>query len=421
MRNKLLAQMRRYEMVQPGDTVICAVSGGADSMALLFCLYLLQKKLQITLEAAHFNHGLRAQQSDRDEAFVRAFCRDYEIPLHCARENVKPGKKGLEAAAREARYAFFSTLSGKVATAHTADDNAETVLMHLVRGTALKGLGGISPVRANVIRPMLTVTRREVLAFLKEYSIAWVEDSTNEEDVFLRNRLRHRVMPLLQQENPKIVQNLSQMAMQLREDEAALSQKEQNLPGVDALRKMDASSRNRALAVFLVRCGVKEPERTHIALARELVFSDKPSARASFPGGVVICREYDALIKLEQEHELELQELTVPGVTKLPGYTVVCSYCDRQEAQTNAFTVAPKGKLVARKRRSTDRITLSGGSKTLKKLFIDKKIPALRRLQIPVLADDAGVLGVCGIGANQDRLAPGVKIEIIPNGESEGV
>lgn len=420
MRNKLLAQMRRYEMVQPGDTVICAVSGGADSMALLFSLYLLQKKLEITLEAAHFNHGLRGAQSDRDEAFVQAFCRDYGISLHCGRGKVIAGKKGLEAAARDARYAYFATLSGKIATAHTANDNAETVLMHLVRGTALKGLGGISPVNGNVIRPMLTVTRQEVLDFLKEYSIPWVEDSTNGEDTFLRNRLRHNVMPLLEQENPCLAENLSQMAMQLRKDEEVLSQVEQILPDVPALRKMDDARRNRALAAFLVRSGVKEPERAHIALARELVFSEKPSARASFPGGVVICREYDRLCRWEPEQELFIQELAVPGVTQLPGYTVVCSRCDRCEAEKNSFTVKTEGKIIARSRQTGDRISLSGGSKSLKKLFIDEKIPAARRAQIPVLADDAGVLGVCGIGVSRDRLAPGIKIEIIPTGEAGG-
>ena len=135
---------------------------------------------------------------------------------------VTAGKKGLEAAARDARYSYFSTLSGKIATAHTADDNAETVLMHLVRGTGLKGLGGISPVRGNLIRPMLGITRQEVLELLEEYHLAFVEDSSNGTDAFLRNRLRHHVVPLLKEENPRLAENLSAMALQLRRDEEAL-------------------------------------------------------------------------------------------------------------------------------------------------------------------------------------------------------
>ena len=157
MLSKLCTAVSHYKMLRPGDTVIAAVSGGADSVALLFGMYLLKDKLGITLQAAHFNHHLRGEESDRDEAFVRQFCDRYDIPLTVGQGNVVAGKKGLEAAARDARYAFLKTLSGKIATAHTADDNAETVLMHLVRGTGLKGLGGITPVRGNLIRPMLDV------------------------------------------------------------------------------------------------------------------------------------------------------------------------------------------------------------------------------------------------------------------------
>ena len=209
MLNNLLRQLRKYDMLRPGERVYCAVSGGADSMALLWGMYLLREKLGISLAAVHFNHQLRGEESDREEAFVRAFCRQYEIDLTVGRACVVAGAKGLEAAAREARYAFFDTLSGKIATAHTADDNAETVLMHVVRGTGLKGLGGIAPVRRNLIRPMLTVTRQQVLAFLEEYHIPHVEDSSNAEDLFLRNRLRHYVMPLLKRENPSLAENLS--------------------------------------------------------------------------------------------------------------------------------------------------------------------------------------------------------------------
>ena len=201
MQNKLCAFANRYAMLQPGDRVICAVSGGADSMALLWAFYLLKEKLQISLSAAHFNHHLRGAESDRDEQFVKTFCQDYGIPFVSGSSQVVAGSKGLEAAAREARYAFLRSLPGTIATAHTADDNAETLLMHLVRGTGLKGLGGITPVNGPLIRPMLEITRAEVMAFLEEYSIPFVEDSSNGGDDFLRNRLRHHVMPLLKQEN----------------------------------------------------------------------------------------------------------------------------------------------------------------------------------------------------------------------------
>ena len=411
MLNKLLCFLRQHQMVQPEDTVICAVSGGADSMALLFAMYLMREKLHIRLEAAHFNHGLRGPESDRDEAFVRQFCDRYEIPLHCERGAVEPGPKGLEAAAREARYRFLESLSGKIATAHTADDNAETVLMHLVRGTGLKGLGGITPVRGKVIRPMLTVTRREVQAFLEEYHVTYVTDSTNEEDDFLRNRLRHRVMPLLQQENPRLSENISAMALQLRQDEQALQiLAGEELPPVSQLRQLPDALQSRLIAAFLVRSGVKEPERSHIDQARSLVYSDNPSARAQFPGGVRICRDYDRL-RLWQEAEVwQPVALPVPGCVELNGWRITAAAAHSAKAH---FTFCPQGTVYLRPRQPGDTMRLPGGTKSLKKLYIDRKIPAHLRPELPVLADDAGVIAVCGLGANLDRITPdGAQITI---------
>ena len=237
MLNKLRAFLKEQALLSPGDKVIAAVSGGADSVAMLFALYLLRDELGITLEAAHFNHHLRGAESDRDEAFVTDFCGRYDIPLHLGSGRIVPGKKGLEAAARDARYAFLRSLPGKVATAHTADDNAETVFMRLIRGTGLKGLGAIAPVSGNVIRPMLTVTRDDVEAFLEEYALPHVEDSSNAEDDFLRNRIRHGILPLMRAENPRIGENLSAMALLLRQDEACLQAMipEEQVPDVSRL------------------------------------------------------------------------------------------------------------------------------------------------------------------------------------------
>lgn len=418
MLNKLLATVRRYEMLQPGDTVYCAVSGGADSVALLLALYLLKEKLGITLCAAHFNHGLRGEESHRDEDFVRGLCDRYEIPLAVGAGAVKAGEKGLEAAARDARYAFFATLPGKIATAHTADDNAETVLLRLVRGTGLKGLGAIAPVRANVIRPMLDVTRQEVLSFLEEYHLTYVEDSSNAGDAFLRNRLRHHVMPLLRQENPRLAENLSQMAQRLRLDEQALSVcvPEGTALSVDQTAALPEAVRSRVLARFLENVGVKEPEERHIRLAQALLLSEKPSARAAFPGGVTLERCYDTLRLASEEKSLTAVGLTCPGVTELDGFRVECRESDRIVNTEDTFSVMPEGSLLLRSRQSGDSIRLSGGTKTLKKLLIDKKIPASQRESLPVIADAQGILGVFGIGVNLDRAAvqtPCLQIKII--------
>ena len=411
MYNSVLSALRQYRMVAPGDTVTCAVSGGADSMALLWCMYLLRDKLDIRLQAAHFNHRLRGEESDRDEEFVRGFCDRFDIPLLVGSARVEPGPKGLEAAARDARYAFFDTIDGKLATAHTADDNAETVLMHLVRGTGLKGLGGIAPVRGRIIRPMLGVTRQQVLAFLDEYCIAFVEDSSNGTDAFLRNRLRHHVMPLLQQENPRLSENLSAMAQRLREDERALAVQADLSEGLDIglLTDLPEAQQNRLICRFLQQCGVKEPDSDHIFLVRSLAYSPKPSARASLPGGVTVARRYDRLVCQGGETPPEPVELPCPGTVRFGGWEVRCE----PAAPGTPGAVCPAGKMTVRSRQNGDTIRLPGGSKSLKKLYIDRKIPADLRPFLPVVADDRGVLAVADIGINRDRQADGPAVSVI--------
>lgn len=408
MLNELSAFVRQYDLISPGDKIVCALSGGADSTALLFALYLLREKFQFTLSAAHFNHNLRAEESDRDEQFVRSLCDRYDIPLFVGTGAVKAGKKGLEAAAREARYAFFATLPGKIATAHTADDNAETVLLHLVRGTGLKGLGGIAPVNGKVIRPMLNVTRTDVLEFLEEYCLNFVQDSSNETDAFLRNRLRHHVMPLLKGENPKIAENLSAMALTLRQDEAFLQQqaRAQATLKVEDLRQMTSALRNRIVETFLKENGVREPEYRHISAVEDLIFSEKPSAQAHLPGGVTVERCYGTL-RIKPQQTMEQIVLNCPGETVLRslGLKVICCVGEECINTESIFTVAPVGQVVLRSRRSGDEMRLHGGTKSLKKLFIDRKIPASQRPLVPVLADEEGVLAVYNIGVNQNRIS----------------
>ena len=415
MQNKLLSMIRQYDMLSPGDTVICAVSGGADSVALLFALYLLKDRLGIRLEAAHFNHRLRGQESDEDEAFVRGLCSQYDIPLHVGTGEVKAGKKGLEAAARDARYGFLLSLDGKIATAHTADDNAETVLMRLIRGTGLKGLGAIAPVSGRVIRPMLLTNRQEVEDFLAVWGLPHREDSSNASDAFLRNRLRHDVMPLLKAENPRLAENLSRMALRLRQDEDFLRQQADwdSLPGVEALKIMPEAIRSRCIEAFLKQNGVPEPEDSHISAVEDILYSDRPSARVNLPGGVTVTRQYDRLEAENGEPVPEPAVVPCPGEVLYGDYRVTCAPAGEVINTLDTFTVCPVGQVILRPRKSGDVIRLKGGTKSLKKLFIDRKIPAARREQIPVVCDELGVLGVYSIGVHVDRAAgekPGVTI-----------
>lgn len=414
MLNKMLSAIRRYEMVKPGDTVICAVSGGADSMALLWGMWLLKEKLGITLEAAHFNHNLRGEESARDAEFVAKFCDFHDIPLHLGSGSVVSGPKGLEAAARDARYAFLTGLKGTIATAHTADDNAETMLMHLIRGSGLRGLGGITPKSDRLIRPMLDVTRAGVEDFLQENYIRHIEDSSNRDDAFLRNRLRHGVMPLLRAENPSIATGLSAAAQRIRQDAALLDELAAGIDPTDvqALRASPGPLRRRAIEGLLREHGFPEPSASHIEQAEAVVFSENPSARVTF-GGVTLVRRYDRLALRREQVVLPCRPLPNGGITLLPeiGLAVRTTPVDGP----GEWTVCPVGKMVVRSRESGDALTTRGGTKSLKKRFIDRKIPQWERSAVPVIADEQGILAVYGFGPDETRKSGGsyVRIEFV--------
>jgi tRNA(Ile)-lysidine synthase len=219
-------------MTRPGDRVGVAVSGGADSVALLLLLLELRGKLGIVLSVVHFNHKLRGKASDADQAFVAKLAAKHGLEFHAASVDVaKKAKKeraNLEDAARRARYDYFRSLAesgacGRIAVAHTVDDQAETVLAHLLRGTGLTGLGGIHPVAGAVIRPLLNVRRSELRRYLRTRKQTWREDATNRDTKRMRARIRKKLLPFLEKQfNPGIVSHLSALAEFARRDEAFL-------------------------------------------------------------------------------------------------------------------------------------------------------------------------------------------------------
>lgn len=206
--------IRQHHMLQKGDTVIVALSGGADSMALFRFLLSWREKLGITLRAAHVNHGLRGADADADAAFVRGQCAAHGVLLE--ETKLTPPKRAGEAWGREQRYLFFARLAhlygAKVATAHTANDNAETVLFRLARGSSVRGAAGIPPVRDIYIRPLLWAQRAQVEAYLACCGAAYVTDATNETDLYARNQIRHGALPVLESAHPGAVQNLARFA-----------------------------------------------------------------------------------------------------------------------------------------------------------------------------------------------------------------
>ena len=411
----------------PDDAhVICAVSGGPDSMALLRAVHAVRGALGIRLSCAHFNHHLRAEESDEDEAFVRDFCAQLGIACYCSGGDVARAAsetgESLEEAARRLRYHFLLSVDPEayVLTAHTADDNLETMLMHLIRGASLRGFAGIPPVRGRVLRPILTCTREDVMRYLSETGTPYHTDHTNEEDNCLRNRVRHHVVPLLRAENPSVAKSAQAAAARMREEDTLLdtlaSEALEQARTGDAvscavLRTQPAALLRRAIRLALAELEPPELSSRHIEAVCELVFSEDPSAQISLPGGLCARREYDALAisAAQPDTGFAAVPLQIPGTTKIKelGLSITCQIAHNRELDDIPcdFAVHYTGTgICVRPRQPGDTIRLSAGTKPLKKLLIDRKIPAAQRSRIPVFADANGVLAVYGIGVNLDRL-----------------
>lgn len=429
MKVKFLSYCRENALFFPGEKVICALSGGADSVMLLTCLADSAEQLGITLEAAHFNHQLRGGESDEDEAFVKELCDKLAIPLHIGREDVASyclhHGVGTEEGARQCRYRFLYHLGGKIATAHNADDNLETVLMHLIRGSGLRGLCGISPKRDSLVRPLLWATGEEIRNYLDSGRIPYRIDSSNENLSYTRNRLRQQVLPLLRQENPGIAAGILRQGNFLREEDQFLDAQaealiQKDIHGTYAIAPLASAPevlRNRALRLITGEYLEQDISFVHIENLNGLLQNHCPSAKISLPRGLQACRQYDRLLfrweESREEPGIPMEKaipLSVPGEQEIPHtpYKITCEIQKNFIKMTNTpFHFAIKYDMICapqifvRTRQIGDRLqTTDGHSKSLKKLMIDKKIPRQERDFLPVLSDREQVIAVGGLGVS---------------------
>ena len=429
MRDKLLRFIRENALIAPGETLVCAVSGGKDSVSLLHAMLSLQEELQITVEAAHVNHQLRGPESDRDEAFVRSLCESWHVPLFVCRADVRSRceetVESVEEAARAVRYSFFESLGKKIATAHTMDDHLETVLLNLIRGTGLRGLCGIAPKRGDFVRPMLCVSKEEVEAYLAQNELSHVEDATNAENFALRNRLRHDVIPLLRRENEALPATVFRMSEILRDEDAFLSEQAASLlaaaklpdGGWSCSRLMQAHPviKARAARLLLDALHVKKPSQAHAAALLRMIEKPDGSESLSLPG-VRLRRAYDRLFESEEGPQtFEARTLEPDSSVYFPelGLRVSCRFVKNYQKSTQSpctfalkcDTIGKSPSLVLRPRLPGDVISLPGGRRSLKKLFIDRKIPACERQLVPVLCGGADVIAVYPLAVDRTRLA----------------
>lgn len=434
---ELLARVERtvhhQQLFRPGDTLVVALSGGADSAALLDLLTKLPG-YDLHLIVAHLNHCLRGAESDTDQEFCRDLASHHKIPFEFRRIDVKKmasaSRLNLEDAGRRARIQFLDDIYTKYAAtavvlAHHADDQAETVLMRLLRGSGMAGLSGMTYRNSHgFIRPLLDVTRVEIEQYLRCCSLEWREDASNSDTVYLRNRIRHQLLPLLEQYNPAIRKSLNSTALILSGDEALLSELTEQAFGevcrveeegiacsVGKLRGLNIALKRRVIRhAFKQLTGTLQAvSLRHINAIFEIIDSDRPNSRLDLPQSVTALREYDRLLimrqnKLASETSFELV-IPEPGDYQLPsGGTMVVklvSPADFLEDLNSVYFDLDKipFPLVVRTFRPGDRMVPFGmsGRKKVKDIFIDKKIQLAERRRIPFLLSGDDLIWVAGV------------------------
>ncbi len=436
MVTKIKETLRKYNMISPGEHVLCALSGGVDSSVLLRVLVSLQDEFSLKISAAHLNHMLRGEDAMRDERFAGELCKELGVELVCERCDVaseaESSGESLETAARRVRYNFLSRAkkalgADKIATAHNANDNLETMLLNLTRGSGIDGMCGIPHVRDDIIRPMLGVTRAEIESFAKEHGISFCEDATNAEVEYSRNKLRHLVVPVLLDINEKAVENAYRASsimsgeVEVLESLAASEVEVEVLKDGVSCKASKLCTAKEVLAGRVLRNMAKiasgdeaySLEHKHIKDVLSLAASSHPSKSVSLPEGLVARKEYEKIVLSKASEIQELPEIRLSeGEIAFGEYTISVRLTEKDRNihnSLNTFCVSCdkiSDKLVVRSRKTGDYIRLpKRPTKTLKKLFIEEKIPEAKRGYVPVIADGQSVVAVSGIGINEEYMA----------------
>lgn len=448
---EFLRQVKQFtktrQLLSPGDSVLVAVSGGPDSVALLHLLFDLRDEFEFHLEVAHLQHGIRGEEAKEDARFVSDLAGNLKLPFHLKEVSVPEirsaaGKGNLEALAREERYRFFAEVARarglhKVATAHTLDDQAETVLMRFLRGSGMKGLGGMAPLQRmasigsdslsdlTVIRPLLQVSKAEILNYLAEKHQAYRLDRTNRDTALLRNWIRLQLLPKIRERvDSRLSERLGQQAELMRDEEKLLAELARcklaeistaNGLSRDALLAEPIALQRRLLRLWIeaARGNLRGLNFVHIDELLRLIKDGAPQGRLAIPGGWELAREYD-VIKLVRrlvriERECYSYELTVGSTLQIPE-----AGCElRSEVVKPLRTELPAdlsaavfdsayltGPLTVRNFRHGDYFQPLGmtGHKKIKDLFIDNKVALSVRAKLPLLVLGQEVIWVPGYG-----------------------
>ncbi len=432
--------------LSPDTPILVAYSGGADSTALLHMLCSLSKETGAAIYAAHVNHGIRGDEADRDEAFCRSATEELGVRIFVHHANVpalaEQRGESIEATARRVRYEFFDELMEEyhiplLAVAHNANDNLETMLFHLARGSGLKGLCGIPVSRlcahGTLVRPLLEVSREEILSYCRENGLEFVNDSTNVDTDYTRNRIRSEIVPLLQSINPSAVAHGARLAESLRADELCLESmaewffSEMRDGFALEIEKLNGSPDaivNRALMMLYDEfSGGRVLERSHLLALRALARKGIPHASVTLPHGgeaviedgklcfrervAPLCYEPYVLALSDEAHPLSSSEHLISQtnckIVIRTSHNAKNIYKKSILLSIDSATI--NGHMFVRNRLPKDKILLGGMHKSLKKLLCDRKVPLSLRSRLPVICDADGILAVPLVGV-RDGASP---------------
>ncbi len=427
--------IQRFGMLAGGESVLVAVSGGPDSVALLLCLHKLASELSLTLTVAHLNHGIRGMEAIADEEFVRRLSSRLNLSYISESINIKEiavsEKRNLEEIAREKRYEFLKrsardVKAGKIAVGHTMNDQAETALFRFIRGSGIEGLSAIHPVMDGlIIRPLLECSRGSILEYLSAENAPYREDSTNSDVRYSRNRLRHEVVPMLEENfNPQLIPTLARQSMLARETWSFIESHAQGLFASIHTQKKDGISLNLAdlrkihpamqrevirLAIRHCQGSLRSIGAVHILSILDLMQEEQSGAQVHLPHGCTAVREFDGILIRNTPIPPETAftyDLTIPGRCSIPEsqaeFTATVTARPDPEAMQATCSMqaffeisAIPGKLAIRSRIPGDRYG-GPGHRKVKKMLIDHKIPVSARATLPMVVYESKVLWVPG-------------------------
>lgn len=410
---------------------IVALSGGADSVSLLLAMIKLSNKIGFTVYACHVNHMIRGEEADRDEKFCSDLCAEKGVKLFVLKKNIpllaKETGESIELCARNFRYSSFENLCEEhdidyICTAHNANDNAETVLFNIVRGTGISGLSGIPVIRGRIIRPIINITRQEILSYLSKHKQSFVTDSTNSDIDYTRNYIRNVLIPCASKINPEVISALNRLSVSAKQDSGYLDALAKEVVINKCKRLVDYPY---ALKIRIIKLRYSEYSNKELSFKNIVDICDclqsNEESRCNLPDGIVAVCNYGNISfekSLKEVNKIKEQKLVIGNNSICDGISIHIDFSENEKAGLLVAALPLDtniSSLKVRSRKEGDKFIVRGINRTIKKCLIDKKVPAKIRDLIPVIEDKEGIVFVPFIGT-ADRVykkGPALRISVL--------